>query len=60
MFGTKFANKLSIAHNKAWIRRVMRLNKQILDIGLGGASSAGAWYGMELQEVAKYIWHIAF
>lgn len=58
MFGTKFANKLSIAHNKAWIRRVMRLNKQILDIGLGGASSARAWYG--IARSAKYIWHIAF
>ena len=60
IFGNKFADTLSIAHNKAWIRRVMRLNKSILDIGLGGASSAGAWYGMELNEVSKYLWHILF
>ncbi|HIY99325.1 MAG TPA: RHS repeat-associated core domain-containing protein [Firmicutes bacterium] len=60
VFGTKIADKLSIAHNRAWIRRVMRLNKRVLDIGLGGAVSAGAWYGMELQEVADYIWYMLF
>ena len=60
IFGNKFADMLSIAHNKAWIRRVMRLNKNILDIGLGGTFSAGAWYGMELQEVSKYLRYILF
>lgn len=36
------ADKLSIAHNKAWINRVMRLKKPIYDIGLGGIREAGA------------------
>ena len=54
------ADKLSIAHNKAWIKRVMRLKKPIYDIGLGSINGAGAWYGMELEEVAKYIFHFIF
>lgn len=54
------ADKMSIAHNKAWIRRVMRLNKPIFDIGLGGIRSAGAWYGMELFEVANYFNYFLF
>ena len=54
------ADRLSVAHNKAWINRVMRLNKPIYDIGLGGIREAGAWYGMELVQVADYAWHIIF
>ena len=54
------ADKLSIAHNKAWINRVMRLKKPIYDIGLGGIREAGAWYGMELLEVANYFNYFLF
>ena len=54
------ANKLSIAHNKSWINRVMRLNKTIYDIGLGGPIEAGAWYGMELQQIANYTNYIFY
>ena len=54
------ADKLSIAHNKAWIKRVMRLNKPIYDIGLGSLISAGAWYGMELKQVASYLKYFKF
>ena len=55
MWRVSLADKLSIAHNKAWINRVMRLGKPIYDIGLGGIRDAGAWYGMELVEVANYF-----
>ncbi len=54
------ADKLSIAHNKAWINRVMRLKKPIYDIGLGGIIEAGAWYSMELSEVANYFNYFPF
>ena len=54
------ADKLSVAHNKAWINRVMRLKKPIYDIGLGGIREAGAWYGMELLEVANYFNYFLF
>ena len=54
------ADKLSIAHNKAWINRVKRLNKQIYDIGLGGIKEAGAWYKMELKQVENYIKYIKY
>ena len=54
------ADKLSIAHNKAWINRVMRLKKPIYDIGLGGIRKAGAWYDMELLEVANYFNYFLF
>jgi RHS repeat-associated protein len=49
----KLADKLSIYHNKVFINRMMHLNAKIYDVGLGTASSAGAWYGMELAEIAK-------
>lgn len=51
----KLADNLSVAHNKAWINRVMILKKPIYDIGLGRIGDAGAWYGMELIETANYI-----
>ena len=56
----KLADTLSVAHNKSWIKRVMRLNKPIYDIGLGGAVEAGAWYGMELEQVANYALHLGY
>lgn len=56
----KIADTLSIAHNKSWINRVMRLNKPIYDIGLGGIVEAGAWYGMELKQVANYAFRIFY
>ena len=54
------ADKMSVAHNKAWINRVMRLKKPIYDIGLGKAVEAGAWYGMELQQVTNYFNYFLF
>ena len=54
------ADKLSISHNKAWINRVMRLNKPIYDIGLGAIRDSGAWYQMELTQVANYAKHFIF
>lgn len=51
----KLADKLSIAHNKAWINRVMKLNKPIYDIGLGAIRDAGAWYSMELNQIKNVI-----
>ena len=49
----KFADKLSIRHNKIWINKVMNYGGKIYDIGLGDAISPGLWYGMELSEIAK-------
>ena len=54
------ADKLSIAHNKAWINRVMRLNKPVYDIGLGKIVKKGAWYAMELEQVANYVHYIKY
>jgi len=59
-FRVALADKLSIAHNKAWINRVMRLNKPIYDIGLGAMCPSGAWYGMELTQVANYFNYFIF
>lgn len=36
-----------------WIRRMMRLNARIIDIGLGTDLTCGIWYGMELAEISK-------
>ena len=57
---TKLADRLSIAHNRAWINRVMRLKKPIYDIGLDASRIAGAWYGMELEEISQYMLHLYF
>ena len=51
------ADDLSLAHNKAWIKRVMRLKKPIYDIGLGLSKEAGLWYSMELVQVKFYPFH---
>ena len=53
VFGKKFANKLSIYHNKVFINRMIKLDAVIYDSGLNGAKSAGLWYGMELNQLAK-------
>ena len=57
-FSTKLADKLSIYHNKVWINRMIKLNAKIYNIGLGPYTSAGAWYGMELQEIARHSYKI--
>lgn len=52
-FSPKLARKLSVNHNRRWIRRMMRLNARIIDIGLGTDLTCGIWYGMELAEISK-------
>ena len=52
-FSPKLARKLSLNHNRRWIRRMMRLNARIIDIGLGTDLTCGIWYGMELAEISK-------
>lgn len=51
--GEKIAQKIGLAHNKAWILRQMHLGAKIYDIGLGGTNSDN--YAMELQATANYF-----
>jgi RHS repeat-associated protein len=50
--GKNIAEKLGMAHNKAWITRQMKLGTKILDIGSAGTNSAN--YAMERAVTSGY------
>jgi len=52
--GKKHANKVSLAHNKAWINSMIKRKAVIVDGGLFGAPVPGDFYGMELMQIAKH------
>ena len=51
----KLANKMSLAHNKAFITRMTKLGAAIYDIGPKDVSIASKWYSMERQVVKGYF-----
>ena len=52
--GQKLADKLSIAHNKAFITRMTKLGAPIYDTGPVGTRIVSRWYAMERQVVSGY------
>jgi RHS repeat-associated protein len=52
------ADKVSLAHNKVWIKTMKFLGAEIFDIGLGPYTDPGLWYGMEQEVITDYAKHI--
>ena len=55
VFGEKAANSVSKSCNKFFIRTMKKMGVVIYDSGLNGASEAGMFYGMELEELVGYV-----
>ena len=53
--GQQLADKLSLAHNKAFITRMTKLGAAIYDTGPVGSSIVSRWYSMERQIVRGYF-----
>jgi RHS repeat-associated protein len=51
----KLADKLSLAHNKAFITRMTKLGAAIYDTGPAGSNIVSKWYSMERQVVKGYF-----